>query len=103
MLSAPAACDASTVVPDPANGSRTRIAPRSRSWRITPSAQTAEKPALYRNHRCTGRLMLLEKVDDVASPTSVGVVSINESCLDDRCKCAPRLKIRAASTVPRAG
>jgi hypothetical protein len=53
-----AACwAASRVVPEPANGSRT-APPGPASCRMIFSAHSAENPAEYRNHLCTGNFML---------------------------------------------
>ena len=66
IVSAPHRSASTGTVPEPANGSRTRTRPAAPSRSITSLTHSAEKPAEYRNHRCTGIRKLSEKVERVS-------------------------------------
>jgi hypothetical protein len=78
MLWAPILSAAKSVVAEPANGSRTcgRDNPDSRIVVVTHSA---EKPALKRNHLCTGSLMLSINVEEASFLPSRGAKSSGKS------------------------
>src|SRR5438445_7781042 len=81
MLWAPAFSAAKSVVPEPTNGSKTRVGPWAKALLIIDSAQAAENPALKRNHLWTGSRRLSTKVVEL-SGAEVGWVtkSGNKSC-----------------------
>jgi len=59
-----------SVVPEPVNGSKTRVSPRPQAFSMTLFAHAPENPALNRNHRWTGKRILSTNVDEAGSPTA---------------------------------
>src|SRR5437016_2397320 len=93
QLSAPTFSAARIVVAEPANGSNTLTSPCLEASLITDSTHSAEKPALYRNHRWTGNPIFGTNVEVGVAKTwaSVGNKTV--------CICRDAIKIETPIEV----